>query len=131
MKNYSVGNGAQQITLDVNITTIGLAATRAVVGIPGSGTPTPVAHSSNATGDIPSTSIGLPADLQGKTLSVMTKVDLSIIQDANDRQKEFERITSAVTLNNGADGNKTFPPDIKQNSDDYATAIISTMVKFT
>lgn len=120
---YNAGNGAGQVTLAVDISTFGLAASRAVV-IDSSNNQTTVAHSVNATGDIAQQQIGAANTLSGKWLRVLTKVDI-VSNDQNERQQEYNNITAAYTLDGGADGNKVFnAADTKTASDDFTTAFL-------
>ena len=131
METYNTGNGSQQISLTVDITTIGLAASRAIVGEPGSGNPpVSVGHSMDATGDISLTDIGAASTLAGKTLNVMTSIDLSIVGDENERKAEVKRIQSTVILDNGIDGYKKFTDSgTKTVAQDFSKVIINSQFK--
>lgn len=133
METYKTGNGPQQINLTVDITTIGLAVSRAIAGVPGSGNPpTSVAHSNDATGDIALTEIGAASALAGKTLNVMSSVDLSIIGDENERKAEANRVQCVVTLDNGIEGHKEFKnTGIRTVAPDFSKVLINSDFKLT
>ena len=127
MDSYKAGSGLLQILLSTDITTIGLAGSRATVFIPGSGNPSiPVAHSVDATGDIPVSAIGLPASLKGKRISIMSKIDLSIVGDREAREKEFNKLSSRYFLDGGPEHLRKFDasPDEVTHSDDFNTVLI-------
>lgn len=124
MDTYKVGEGPQQIKLAVDVTTIGLAGSRASAGKPG-GSPVAVAHSIDVTGDIPITEIGEAKSLKGCTLVISTLIDLKIIGDKEARKAESDRINGKYILDNGTDGHKVFDkPDKKMPNDDYTTVIL-------
>jgi hypothetical protein len=123
METYKVGDGQQQVKMAVDITTIGLAASRAIILKPGSGQPSkPVAHSENASGDIPQQGIGPAIALAEYTISVMTKIDL--LGDDNARQKESQQLTARYVFDDGAEGHKEFTDPVKEISDDGRTVIL-------
>ncbi len=131
MDTYNVGNGPQQISLAVDISTIGLAATRATVGKPNT-QPVTVATSKDVTGDIPTTDIGSANSLNGGTLVIATLIDLRIIGDETARKKEYERIGGTYTLNKGLDGLKNYPkPDSKVHADEYKTVVLVKQFKLS
>lgn len=119
MKTYKTGTGLQQVTLAVDIRTFGLAASRAFVMNPMTGgAPQSVAHSNNATGDIPPADIGVAAQLAGMRLGVFASVDL--IGDQEARKKESETLGGSCFLDGGADGRREFSEPDKTVSPDYA-----------
>jgi hypothetical protein len=132
MDTYNVGIGPQQINLTVDISTNGLAASRAIAGKPGIGN-SPVAHSVDATGDIPKTAIGTASSLNGMRLSIMTKIDLSAIRDKDTRKKESENTNASFILDNGTDGQKVFTlkDEDKTSSDDFNNVVIYKEISLT
>lgn len=123
MDTYKVGNGTFQITLIADIDTIGLAASRAIVidlNVPGPGLP--VAHSQDATGDIPQTEIGSADLVRNKRLSILTKIDL--IGDEAARKAESERLTGKYTLNGGEESLKVFTAPIKTVHNNFSTVFL-------
>ncbi|MEP7239038.1 MAG: hypothetical protein ABI685_14260 [Ferruginibacter sp.] len=130
MSTYNVGKGSQQIRLAVDIDTIGLAASRAIVVDLNSTDPAvPVAHSDNATGDIAQKQIGKPKALKAKRLSVLTKIDL--IGSEDERKKESERISAKYILDDGKDGHVVFDDGVKVVADDFTTVILFKQVDLT
>jgi len=127
MDNYKAGSGPLQILLSTDISTIGLAGSRATVFAPGSGHPSlPVAHSVDATGDIPVSAIGMPASLKGKRISIMSKVDLSIVGDLEAREREYNKLGARYFLDGGPEHLKEFeadPSDVT-HSEDFNTVLI-------
>lgn len=108
MNAYKVGNGNNQIRLAVDVTTTGMAATRAfILGAPPAYQATDVAASADATGDIVQTKIGQASDLQNKTLSVITKIHITG-SDINSRKSEFNSLSAKYVLDNGTEGHKEF-----------------------
>lgn len=124
MSTYKVGNGSQQIKLAVDIDTIGLAASRAIVVDLRSRTPAiAVAHSDNATGDIVQKQIGMATALAGKRHSIMTKIDL-IGDDLDAKKIECDRLTGKYFLDFGEEGHKEFDDPIKTVATDFSTVIL-------
>jgi len=127
MDTYRAGSGSLQILLSTDISTIGLAGSRATVFMPGTGDPSiPVAHSVDATGDIPVSAIGKPPALQGRRISVMSKIDLSIVGDQEAREKEFNKMGARYFLDGGPEHLKEFaadPLDVT-HSEDFNTVLI-------
>ena len=107
MNTYNAGTGPQQISLAVDIDTIGLAASRAIVVDVIAGTGAAVAHSVDATGDIALVAIGSASSLQGKRLTVFTRIDL-LGPDINERKKEFNRLSGSYSLSGGQAGNQNY-----------------------
>ncbi len=123
METYNVGSGAQQITLAVDISTFGLAATRAVVTL-STGAKSSAAHSVNATGDIATQAIGSANSLENSTLKIITKVDI-LGDDQNEREKQYNDIKQVYTLGGGTDDSKVYTEtDVKQSSDDFSVAFL-------
>ena len=113
--------------LSADINTIGLAGSRATLFVPGSGSPSiAVAHSVDATGDIPVSPIGISNTLTGKRISIMSKIDLSIIGDLEARQKEFNHLSVSYFLEGGSEQNKEFSADTEDltHAENYMTALI-------
>lgn len=130
MSTYRVGKGQQQIKLSVDITTIGLAASRAIVVDLNSNDPAlPVAHSDNATGDIAQTKIGTAKSLKNKRLSVLTKIDL--IGSIAEKKKESERLTGKYILDDGIDGHQIFDDPDKIVADDFSVVILYKEIDLT
>ena len=123
MSTYRVGSGTSQITLEVDINTFGLAASRAIVlNILSQDPETTVGHSLNATGDIPLKDIGTRDFLVGKRLSIMTKIDL--LGDLPERKKEAERLSAKYTLDQGPNGPLSVSDPMKVISKDFKTVIL-------
>jgi hypothetical protein len=130
MSTYDVGKGSQQIRLAVDIDTIGLAASRAIIVDLNSADPAkPVAHSENATGDIAQKQIGTAKGLKNKRLSILTKIDL--IGDPGDLKKECERITGKYILDDGKEGHVVFNDPQKVVADDFSTVILFKQIDLT
>lgn len=105
---YNIGASTANIKLAVDITSIGLAASRAsVLVVNGSDPGVAVAHSVDATGDIPEQAIGYSDSLKGKRLTVYTKVSLTG-DDANNRALEAAHVKGEYEVSGGSDGNKSF-----------------------
>jgi hypothetical protein len=124
METYTVGSGQKTIQLTADISTLGLAASRAILVDLNTGAPgISVAHSNDATGDIAVSEIGPQQGLKGKRLSIYTKVDLTG-NDMESRKKEFEEIAASYELTNGDSGQKTFSNPQKTVDDLYQVAMI-------
>lgn len=124
MDTYIAGDGPQNIALTVDISTIGLAGTRANISKPGV-PPISVAHSVDVTGDIQTTNIGSANSLNGNILTISTLVDLKIIGDLEARKKEYDIIRSTYILEKGIDGHKVYDvPDNKVPANDYSTVVL-------
>lgn len=130
MDSYKVGNGNQQVVLTADVTTIGLAATRAIVN---SSPITTVAMSNDVTGDILEKEIGIAGHLVNRTLAVMSKIDLSIFLTEQERKKEYENLKISYALSGGDDGEKDFniEPEFVVPSDDYKVVIIVKKISLT
>jgi hypothetical protein len=123
MSSYQVGDGVQQIKMAVDISTFGLAASRAIALKPGTGEPVKaVAHSENASGDIPQQVIGPAIGLAEYTITVMTKIDLLGSDDA--RKNASQLITARYIFDDGAEGHKEFSDPLIEVSTDYRTVIL-------
>jgi len=123
MNDYNVGNGLDTIQLTVDINTVGLAATRAIVIKVNSTDPgTSVAHSNDATGDVQRQPIN-KIPLKGMRLSVFTKIDITGA-DKETRKKEYERLTGKYVLEGSADGMKSFTEPIKTSDSNFKTAFL-------
>lgn len=123
MDTYQVGNGAQQINLAVDINTLGLAASRAIVLDLSSPAPAlTLGVSSNATGDIQEREIGTADSLKNMRLSILTKIDL--IGDQESNRAESERLTGIYSLNNGVDGFKMFDKPEKTVAADFSSVVL-------
>lgn len=106
MDTYRIGNDQQHIRLALDVNTIGLAASRAIVIQTNPHSQVPVAHSMNATGDIFLTGIGTSATLQNKRLSIFTQVNLW--GNDNQRRDQYNNISTIYSLEGGSEGQKTF-----------------------
>jgi hypothetical protein len=130
MITYNVGNSTKQIKLTVEIDTVGLAASRAsLLDLNSTDPSTSVAHSGNATGDIPQTNIGQANKIKNMQLSVLTKIDL--IGDLDFRKKESARITGSYELENGQEGHMIFGEPEKVVSDDFVTVFLLMEINLT
>ncbi len=118
MEQYHVGTENEEISLAVDISTLGLAATRAILVEVASSLPgTSVASSHDASGDIPGVLIGKAADIINHRLTIVTKVDL-IGNDYETRKKEFEQMTAKYELWAGVGTQTRFSkPDKKADAD--------------
>jgi hypothetical protein len=124
MDLYKVGSGIQAIELSVDITTHGLAGTRANVRKKGEA-PMAVAHSVDVTGDIHPQDIGAANNLGGGILVISTLIDLKILGDLEARKDEFDRIEAQYILDDGPDGRIVYDkPDSIQPSNDYTVVIL-------
>lgn len=113
MDTYTLGSEFRSIKLTADITTTGMAATRAfIIDGPPDFAHFGVASSANATGDIKLAEIGMPAALQGKVLLIVTSIRLTG-NDIQTREKAFNAIEAVYMLDFGAEGHKEFlRPDI-------------------
>ncbi len=133
MSIYKTGSGSLQILLSTDISTIGLAGSRATLFKPDSGNESlPVAHSVDATGDIPVTPIGKALSVKGYRLSIMSKIDLSILGNREAREKEFYKLSSKYFLDGGIDNYKEFEADEDEISHDseFLTVLIYKLIEF-
>ncbi len=101
---YNIGSSQAPITLEAEIDTVGLAASRAIVLlVAGTDPGTAVAHSVDATGDIAQQSIGDYSTLKGMRLSVFTKISLTG-DDQPTRATEAAAVGGTYTLTGGDGG---------------------------
>ena len=112
MDTYTLGSDLKQIKLTADITTIGMAATRAFII---DGPPDFKEHkgpaSGDATGDIKLAEIGVPQQLLGKVLSIVTTIRLTG-NNIEHRKKAFQNIEAQYILDAGGEGHKEYPePD--------------------
>lgn len=127
METYKAGSGTSPISVSTDLRTIGLAGSRATLFVPGSDMPArPVAHSIDATGDIPVTVIGPASDVEGKRISIMSKIDLSIVGDTEAREREFNQLSASYYLEGGEEQSKEFiaEPEEITHAPDFMTALI-------
>lgn len=128
--SYDVGKDKNEISLMVDIDTIGLAATRAIIVDLNTNDPAdPVAHSENATGDIAEKNIGSAKKIKGKLLSILTKIDL--IGDADSNKKESERLSGKYYLDGGDDGYIYFDVPRKRVAADFSRVILNMEIDLT
>ncbi len=124
MSTYQVGEGIGDILLEVDVNTIGLAASRAIILIVNSIDPSnAVAHSENASGDIAKTPIGKADKIKGKRLSILTKVNL--LQSIIENKIEANRASVTYLLNNGLNGKQIYSNPTKAISSDNSTIVFS------
>jgi hypothetical protein len=114
---YIIGTSTEQINLAADITTVGLAASRASVLVVDDTNPgVPVAASVDATGDIVNTVIGGGTSLKGKRLTVFTMVTLTG-EDQGSRQIEADAVRGTYMLSGGDEGVKSYSDPIKSYRD--------------
>lgn len=124
MEQYNVGTGNEAIFLAVDISTLGLAASRAIlVDVASSAPGTSVASSHDASGDIPSVLIGKAADIRNRRLTIVTKVDL-IGKDYETRKKEFEQMTAKYDLKSGLGAEARFTNPEKKSDAEFQTGYL-------
>ena len=105
---YNIGNTTNLVTLEADITTVGLAASRAsILVVSGTDPGIVVAHSVNATGDISTQPIGDRTLLRGKRLTVYTKISLTG-NDAAARANEASAVMGTYLLSGGDEGVKSY-----------------------
>jgi len=108
INTYNIGTGTGQITLEVDISTVGLAATQAIViKVSGDDDGTKVASSDDATGNIPSQPIGDFDLLKGKRLTVFTKISLTD-SDPVARANQAAATSGIYILDGGDGGTQTY-----------------------
>ena len=123
MSTYQVGNAPTQIKLAVDLDTVGLAASRAIVIDLNSNDPSiTVGKSINATGDIPRRDIGTASSLQGRRLTIISKIDL--IGSAAFIRKEAQRLSAKYILEDGVKGTVAFTDPDKTISDDSSSVVL-------
>jgi hypothetical protein len=132
MSKYKTGNGPQQITLSVDIGTVGLAATRAAIDKKGNPL-VPVANSLDVSGDIlPSKQIGSANSIQGSDLFISTIIDLRIFGNINERKAESERIMQTYTLDGGSQGMYVdSTPDVRTVDPNFESVILVKYISLT
>jgi hypothetical protein len=124
MDTYKVGNTLDQIKLEVDISTFGLAASRAILVDLNSPAPgISVASSQDATGDIGKTEIGKAKNIKNRRLSIFTKIDL-LGDDVAARKLESENLTGKYTLDGGPNGSEVFGTPIKTVDDEFLTVFL-------
>lgn len=105
---YNIGGSINQITLQADIISIGVAGTRASILDLASANPgIAVAHSTDATGNISKQSIGNYTTLKGKQLTVFTQIAL-LGSDAPTRVAEAPTCAGTYTISGGDNGVQTF-----------------------
>jgi len=105
---YNIGNSAGQITMEADISTVGLAATQAIVlDVSGDDDGTRVASSTDATGNIPTQPIGDFNLLKGKRLTVFTKISLTD-SDPAARAIQAAQVSGIYILDGGDGGAQTY-----------------------
>jgi hypothetical protein len=105
---YNIGDSQGQVSLEADITTIGVASSLAsVLDVAGGNPSTDVAQSTDATGNIAQQPIGDHTTLKGLRLSVTTKIGL-LGSDAPTRAAQAPNCTGTYILSGGDDGVKTF-----------------------
>ena len=119
MSTYKSGTTMPNILLNVDVNTIGVAATRASKRLTGaSGGGISVAHSVDATGDIKNSDIGAAASLSGNSLIIATLINL--LGDKTERKTEFAGLSATYSLSGGDEGVKNFADaDLKLHNADY------------
>jgi hypothetical protein len=124
MSSYKTGTTSPDISLDVDVDTIGTAASRASKRPTGSsGGGIAVAHSVDATGDITNAHLGGAGSLSGNTLTIATSINL--FGDKDERKAEFEKLSATYFLFGGEEGAKEFPqPDLKLHNSDFTKATL-------
>lgn len=124
MEQYQTGTGDEIILLTVDISTLGLAASKAIlVDLNSPATGVSVASSHDASGDISSVAIGKAADICQRRLSVITKIDLPGA-DAAARQREFETLKARYTMSKAALGAAEFKNPEKKADAGFNTAYL-------
>src|SRR6185312_3030765 len=105
---YNIGGSTGQITLEADISTVGLAATQAIVlDVSGDDDGTRVASSTDATGNIPSQAIGDFNLIKGKRLTVFTKISLTD-SDPAARANQAASVSGIYILAGGDGGAQTY-----------------------
>jgi hypothetical protein len=130
MSTYKTGTTSPDISLSVDVDTIGPAASRASKRPTGSsGGGTAVAHSVDATGDITNAHLGGAASLNGNTLTIATSINL--FGDEDEREEEFERLSATYFLSGGDEGDKDFSPDLKLHNADFTRVTLVKNISLT
>ena len=124
MDTYNVGAGSNPIKFSADITTFGLARSRAIVVNPDS-TAGATLVSTDASGDIPRSILDIASNLSGKKLMVLTEISLAVIPSLDDRKAEYGKIVFECTLEGGTDVLKKYPaPDNKTVNTDYTKVML-------
>lgn len=130
MDTYKVGNGNQHIRLTADISTLGLASSRAITIDLDSDEPgKAVANSDDASGDIMDKSIGSASSLAGKRLSILTRIDL--FGTLEERKAEYKALTATYALEKGSDGKKDFIKPVKTAHQNYTRAFLHKRIDLT
>lgn len=125
MKTYLVGNSSQLIILKVNVSSLGLSATRAIlVDLNSAATGVSVGQSADGSGDIAGVQIGAPASIINKRLSVFTRIDFSG-SDKETRRQQYEQSRILVSLENGSEGFKEFNDCDRTANDEFITGFLT------
>lgn len=125
MSTYKTGSTSPNVILDVDVDTIGPAATRASKRPTGSGGGgITVGYSVDATGDITKSSLGGASSLIGSTITIATTINL--FGGDEEREREYERLQAVYILSGGDEGKKEFEVDLKLHNTDFS---IVTLVK--
>ncbi len=125
MSTYNVGNGLLQIKLKVDISTLGLAATRAIMIDLNTNAPAvSIAHSSDASGDIGSKEIGLPNLILNKRIAIISRIHLLEIDGGDSLQTQSRNILAEYILDGGTNGRARFNESSKAVSADYSIVIL-------
>ena len=119
-KTYKIGGSVLPITLAVNISSDGMAATVASLLTLPNGPFKDILQSGDGNGDIPETSINQHAPLKGKRLQVFTTINFTG-GDANTRKASADATTGTYTLDGGDDGKKNYSPSTRDFNDPTLT----------
>lgn len=115
-KKYKIGSSTAAITLAVNISSNGMAATVASLLALPDGPFKDILNSNDANGDIPQTSINQHGPLKGKRLQVFTTINFTG-GDATTRKANADATTGTYTLDGGDDGKKSYSPSTRDFND--------------
>lgn len=130
MNHYVAGNGDQQIKMAVDISTNGFAWTRGFTMLE-DGTKSPIPNGvSDATGDIRQMSLGRAANLQSKSIHIVTKIEL-FWEDIETRKIELGKIRARYVFDAGTEGRKEFttPDQVINASGDFSVVYLLMTVK--
>jgi hypothetical protein len=129
MATYQLGDGDDLVTLIVDINTVGLAASRAIViQVSPTSLGVAVANSVNASGDISRKNIGDRNNLKNKRLSILTKIDLW--GDRQQREDQFNSITATYAVNGGIQGLTVFQTPQRSVDSDFRSVLLHQAVDF-
>ena len=116
---YNIGASTAQITLQADIVSIGVAGSRAsILNLASPDPGIPVAHSTDASGNISQQSIGDYTTLKAMRLTVFTQIAL-LGSDAPTRAAEAPNCTGTYTITGGDDGVQTFNDPINNYIDPF------------